>query len=252
LSIYNIENGSTLVIDPCVKIFDATIKIKPGATLTYMNCSTNCGRYKVEHLGGTLIERNSNDIYLQNQIVNLGKYQYESKQIIYAGKNVDPDITAPQGDYIVDVGGEVVCVAENKVILKDGFRAKAGSKFHAYTTLFVDAPPCPPMRLQNNAGSGNSSQEQEVKANNNPRLLLSLSPNPSNGIVHSIIYDANDLEKMNYNLSVTNIMGDEIYHVSNIKSQMPYDLDLSKYPKGLYFVKVQSADKLFTEKIIIQ
>ncbi|MBI4932224.1 MAG: T9SS type A sorting domain-containing protein [Bacteroidetes bacterium] len=250
-SLYHIENGSSIVVNPCVKIFDATFNVKAGGTFTYMNRSTNCGRWKVQNLG-TVIERNSNDIYLQNATINQGKYQYESKGIVYAGKNVNPDITVTQGNYIVDVGAEVVCVAENKIILKDGFKAKDGSKFHAYTTLFVDAPPCPPMRLQNNAGSGNDSQEQEVQANNNPRLLLSLSPNPSNGIVHSIIYDANDLQKINYNLSITNIMGNEIYHLSSVKSQMPYDLDLSKYPKGLYFVKVQSINKIFTEKIIIQ
>lgn len=54
-----------------------------------------------------------------------------------------------------------------------------------------------------------------------------------------------------YNLEIYNILGEVVYY-SIIQSPTHSVIDLSKESKGIYFVKVQSADKVVMRKIIIQ
>jgi hypothetical protein len=49
---------------------------------------------------------------------------------------------------------------------------------------------------------------------------------------------------------IYNSLGQIVYQstISNLQAQM----DLSSQPKGIYFVKIQSADKIYTEKVVVQ
>lgn len=64
-------------------------------------------------------------------------------------------------------------------------------------------------------------------------------PNPTNGVIN---IDAEGLE----NVTVLNTLGQTIY--SSSESQ----IDLSKYGKGLYFVRIQTNKGIETEKIIVK
>lgn len=69
-----------------------------------------------------------------------------------------------------------------------------------------------------------------------------ISPNPSTGI-----FEINSSEKVQY--SVYDVFGREIWQ--SIKSDQRKILDLTFYPKGIYFVRGKADDKIFSRKIIL-
>lgn len=73
---------------------------------------------------------------------------------------------------------------------------------------------------------------------------FNLFPNPSNG-TFTIASKATD-----YTLIITNVLGENIYQ-SEIKNQKS-EIDLSKQPKGIYFVKIYYGEKIHLEKIVVQ
>lgn len=78
-------------------------------------------------------------------------------------------------------------------------------------------------------------------------VLINISPNPSNGIFNIDFFD-NSYE--NISIFVFNSMGDLILR-DNIGGQKS-TIDLSKYSKGVYFVKIQCNKKTLIQKIVIQ
>ncbi|MCX8081073.1 MAG: T9SS type A sorting domain-containing protein, partial [Bacteroidia bacterium] len=80
--------------------------------------------------------------------------------------------------------------------------------------------------------------------------LLQIFPNPSNGnITLNIGLD----NFRNINISVTNLLGKEVYRTSleNYLTGM-HTLDLSALNSGVYFLSIQSGENTHTEKIIIR
>jgi hypothetical protein len=84
------------------------------------------------------------------------------------------------------------------------------------------------------AGSRYFSEQEE---------LISIAPNPSSGV-----FKIEKPEEFQY--SVYDIFGREILQ-SAIQTQSTI-LDLTSYPKGIYFVRGKSEGKIFSEKIILQ
>ena len=76
----------------------------------------------------------------------------------------------------------------------------------------------------------------EQHSNNNYKMY----PNPSKGIIN--------FEGLNSNsqITVTNIFGESLMFVENVKS-----IDLSNFANGIYFVKIKSGENISTEKIIL-
>jgi len=75
---------------------------------------------------------------------------------------------------------------------------------------------------------------------------LMVFPNPSNGI-----FSINHNNNKPQTIEIFNIVGAKIYSATNnVKSK--YDIDISQYPKGIYFVKVYDEDGDHTEKIVVQ
>jgi hypothetical protein len=73
---------------------------------------------------------------------------------------------------------------------------------------------------------------------------IKLSPNPSTGI-----FNINSPEKLQY--SVHDVLGREIFQTVTPPVQST-TLDLSIYPKGIYFVVGKFEEKIFSRKIILQ
>ena len=79
---------------------------------------------------------------------------------------------------------------------------------------------------------------------------FTLSPNPSQGI---FTIQITGLQNQEATLSITGIQGKTILQESiNGTRTLTKKLDLSNYPKGVYFVKLQSAGQVKTEKMVIQ
>ena len=52
--------------------------------------------------------------------------------------------------------------------------------------------------------------------------------------------------------SITNISGQVIFSSDDLKSSDEYQVNLSKQPKGIYFVKIKNDDFFIVKKIVIQ
>ncbi len=77
--------------------------------------------------------------------------------------------------------------------------------------------------------------------------LISIFPNPSNG-KFQIKSTGADIRK----LEIYNALGKVIYSNSKFNRQESNEIDLSGYPKGIYFVKIFDGEKNYTEKIVIK
>ena len=74
--------------------------------------------------------------------------------------------------------------------------------------------------------------------------LCLISPNPSSGIFKITSSE-------NFQSSVYDVFGREVCHSTNPPVNQSA-LDLSSQPKGIYFIKIISGDKIVTRKIILQ
>ncbi len=79
---------------------------------------------------------------------------------------------------------------------------------------------------------------------------ISLYPNPTTGIFNLDINSTNGATKVK--IEVFNLLGEKIYSVSDdfTKSQQ-YQIDLSKYCNGVYFVNVNTGFESRTERIVL-
>lgn len=94
-----------------------------------------------------------------------------------------------------------------------------------------------------------------ITSTNEPSLTLEsveISPNPTSGIVN-IDYVLN--ESANVEIGVFNFLGQNLIH-SSIGIQTignhSKTLELSDFSKGVYFVKIQADERIWTEKIVLK
>jgi hypothetical protein len=79
---------------------------------------------------------------------------------------------------------------------------------------------------------------------------FSLSPNPSKGIF-SIVIDG--IQTTEATITISDIAGSVIYSKNGITGNNPVkEIDLSGYPKGVYFVKVSADKQSTTKKLVLQ
>lgn len=103
--------------------------------------------------------------------------------------------------------------------------------------------------IQNAASTNNFVTKNEWMIFPNPnegKFHLSVIDPKDSGLLHSIQYTVNKI-------TVTNILGDEIYNSPDITCRIPVTIDISPQPKGIYFLKISDDEKvIITEKIIIE
>lgn len=81
-------------------------------------------------------------------------------------------------------------------------------------------------------------------AENNMTNIFNLYPNPNSGTF------AIETKENNCTLIISNFLGENIYQ-SETKNQKS-EIDLSKQPKGIYFVKIYEGKETHTKKIVVQ
>jgi hypothetical protein len=85
-----------------------------------------------------------------------------------------------------------------------------------------------------------------INEQSNDNRSINISPNPTPGK-----FAINSFEKIDA-IKVYNILGENVYSINNLKQQTSNEIDLSGFQKGIYFVKIQSGEKLFTKRIVVQ
>jgi hypothetical protein len=78
---------------------------------------------------------------------------------------------------------------------------------------------------------------------------FSIFPNPSKGLVN---VDLNANQLRNASIIVSNILGNELKKVTLKKTDTNYQLDLSEFQEGIYFVKVKSDSGENIQRIILK
>lgn len=199
------------------------------------------------------------DLYLQNEYYPMAGLTneedvFEARNNITAGKNVT-NKTA-QGDFVIDAGADITFRAGDKIILKDGFKAKNGCKFRAY----IDPFDCPPAnRLSNSTNYNNRNTDyDQILANQNPKntsnfkndILLRnahflIIPNPANTSI--FIQSPYNIQSV----LIKDISGKNIMQ-QNISNTNSATLDISALANGLYFVQIQTEQGIFTEKLVVR
>lgn len=243
-SIYKIEDGASITIEPCVKLFDCTFDLKQGSEIIFENWLTNQinhNRYMILLDGGKITKRSDNWLF-QNEMESRSILNFEGADFIRAGNNVD--INRPTGDYIVDTGAQIYFSASNQIILDVGFSAKLGSDFEA-SIKSVSVPGCP-----NRITRPNDNDIYSVNTNLNENLLF-VFPNI---ITEASIIRLNIKKEDSYSLYIFNSMGQlkKIIFEQKILKVNNYNIheDISDLISGMYLCKLVSSSSESTAKVI--
>ncbi|MFI5164343.1 MAG: T9SS type A sorting domain-containing protein, partial [Bacteroidia bacterium] len=86
----------------------------------------------------------------------------------------------------------------------------------------------------------------EINFENN----FNISPNPSTGIFTINSSDPSTSLRVT-DVEVYDVFGREVYQSKNPPIQSR-TLDLSSYPKGIYFLRIKENEKMFSRKIVLQ
>jgi hypothetical protein len=128
---------------------------------------------------------------------------------------------------------------------------------NAEDKYFGNAPGLYSARYKVRDLSGNESVEAKRNINVLPEVgvgelmnidrLMSVYPNPSNGLVNMRLAD---VQAEDVKVVVMDIMGKELMH-KTIKANdlQVQELDLTKQAKGIYFLRIQTGDQVYSKKL---
>ena len=80
--------------------------------------------------------------------------------------------------------------------------------------------------------------------------IVSVYPNPTKGKFQLKITDSQFAN--NFNLEIYDVRGERVYVASNLKQQTLTNFDLSDFPKGMYFVKLNDGVFIYKKKVVVQ
>jgi hypothetical protein len=146
----------------------------------------------------------------------------------------------------VEKDSSVVFKAGNNIQLIAGFHVKAGANFHAFIG------PCTINALQE---IESTVRNQEDKADQKviPTYGLHIRPNP---VKNKAIITLEVPKLSTVHLDLFNISGQKINQLiapkSMPKGNYQWEMNTHSIPKGIYFLRMYSAEKVLTQKVIVQ
>jgi hypothetical protein len=206
-----------------------------------------------------LTELIKNDLYLQNQTIT-GNEHFKAGKTIIAGRNVTSD--EPQGDIIIEPGANVVFQAGEKIVMKPGFHAKAGSNFRAYIDPYFTCTQFSNKMLltDGNENIGSSSLVKEYSTTYEPATIEDVAISQKNQSPLNIYPNPfTSTTTIKYNLERSSSVTVTIYDNSGIKLLLlenkrtheagTYEVTLKgiNLPAGVYYCTLQTES--FTETI---
>ncbi len=171
---------------------------------------------------------------------------------------IDNNYSGSQNNYVIDyhanntlmasnnftivTPSEVEFTAGKKVILKPGFKALAGSKFHAYIDNQL-ACNTPYLRTGNTSPTENN--DPELKQQIIEAFNFKVFPNPNTGNFTVYLEESNQTQTV----TILNMLGEKVSQINTLEQKL--EINLVSYPKGVYFVNVQSDKGSKSKKIVI-
>lgn len=144
--------------------------------------------------------------------------------------------------------------ARNEININTEFHASSSSEVHAY--LSEPFPDCADLNgfmrtVNSTTGNGSDITKDEKRVEltfaDNKQTVISINPNPNNGIF--TIELTNRQSEDNFNINIKNPLGESLKKL--ILSSNKLNIDLSSLPKGVYLIEFNSRASLQTKKIII-
>jgi hypothetical protein len=170
---------------------------------------------------------------------------------IYAGKSVNNLI--PIGVLLIESDANVNFIAKNEIILSDGFIAKDGASFNASIdeNIIVSCDKNNKTRKCNQKkriikNTANSLLQNDNYFNKQIGSEILTFPNPVHNELNIVLSFLIHIDRST--LELTNIFGSLI--IRKKFSGSSTKLDLSNYPKGIYFIKIKTPEKTYIKKII--
>jgi len=168
------------------------------------------------------------------------------------------NITYPPSNtpVIFDNTSNTIVKSENRIVIKNGTQIVEGAYFRAY----IDDVTCadnivyggnnlrtiqqlsPVAEVKPKTQNAQEQQQFETKD-----YGVKIIPNPSTGIFAIFITESTP-EK----IIVYDVLGNVVWQKENSEQLKIFNADLSTQPKGIYFLKIISEDKIYSQKLIIQ
>ncbi|MBN2663346.1 MAG: C10 family peptidase [Bacteroidales bacterium] len=182
--------------------------------------------------------------------IDLGHYYFNESlygkplkwQAIPIGANLHTaDTTWPVQYRTITSNDDIVYMAYNSIVLRQGFSVKQGGRFHAYLTncpfetkFFADSLKRPINSLSN----------QIIEP------VLSISPNPLSSTAQISYFLP---QKTNYSIEIYDIFGKKLKQVEQghkTKGNYQCYINLSDLQNGLYFCVLKTSQSVLSEKIV--
>jgi hypothetical protein len=248
---YYLKNGSKIIVEPCVKLYDLTFDVESGATLQFNeypsifgkeNVSFYDGRYKIRGLGGAILRNHTNIQYVQNGIITQPyNLHYTAFEQIIAGDNVDLNNDATDGPYNLEPNSDVDFQSEFSISLMPGFHAKSGSSFRAFIEPLNLLPACiSSWKLSN----PNITEEENSNVDN---IEIIVYPNPNSGI---FTIKPKSTNFSGEKIEVYDLCGKIVYN-KEFTINFPVLLDLQYLKAGIYIIEVHANNKSLFSKVSI-
>jgi hypothetical protein len=180
--------------------------------------------------------------YLQNGVITQSfPLHYIATSTILAGNNVEPDADVPDLDYSIEATGEVILEAANTIHLQEGFRAKEGCNFRAFTAQQSVSIPCPPFYNNPVAARLTAATKSFGHAS------LKVTPNPTHSII-TLSYGNNAV--VADKVQVRDVLGKLVFEKSNFNSASDV-ISIGDCPNGVYAVTVTTAGMPVSVKLVL-
>ncbi len=161
------------------------------------------------------------EIVLEAGISNMRNITFTAPKIIIKGSNLQPQIIYPNSKFI------------NGVNCPFGFQSEDENSNEYFLATSTN----------NNIVLKNKISESNLEDFvDNSRVMINISPNPNHGEFTINLSSIEDLSK--FTVEISDFLGKKIVHNENITT-IKHSIDLSKYPNGLYMIRINKNNTLF-------
>lgn len=225
-------------------IFDVTEKIELVSVVVFANSAGN----------RTIELRDNNGVVLQSFTrfipVSTNGFNVSLNFTIDAG--TDYQLGVPQGSqpdlYRNDSGTNYPYSIANKISIKGSSAGNSTGFYYFFYNWRVKSPDCVSARTSATAFVDTTCNVTGIASAEIREGLISVYPNPAR---NRVTVSANNVTETLVAVKMIDLTGKTVYSRLVNNSNKTVNLDVSEFASGIYFMQVETSEKVVTEKIII-